>query len=94
MREKIDNLIAKPPMKDTEHRVGAFTFKSPTVDWVELRNQILTVISEEIEKGLLTNEELRSLGRTTCDGSMIHLAQRIAQAQLSKVLALFSEVGK
>jgi hypothetical protein len=43
VREEIDNLIAKPPMKDTQCKIGEFTVKVPTVDWVELRDQILRI---------------------------------------------------
>jgi len=53
-----------------------------------LFEHIVEAISKEIEKGLLTDEEIRQIGRTTCDSAMISGVKAVAQAQLQKILAL------
>ena len=57
----------------------------------ELVEPFLTILKEEIKKSLLTDEEIKQIGRTSCDGSMIGIVKTVAQAQLDNSLKALEE---
>ena len=54
-------------------------------------DQILSLLEEEIKKRLLTDEEIKQIGRTTCDGSMVSITKIVAQAQVNNTLKIVEE---
>jgi len=63
--------------------------------WYEMAGYVLTLITEEIEKGLLTDEELGEIIRINHDDrpfkSESAIARGTRQAQLDKILSLLKE---
>jgi len=82
MREKIQRAILQYISASKAQMIHSH-------DDVFLTDKILALISEEIEKGLLTDEEIRvGLKRVPISYSELVDGRLIAQAQLQKILAL------
>jgi len=56
--------------------------------WLQMADVPIKIICEEIEKGLLTDEEMDIEARARARNSWLEYGKDIAKAQLQKILAL------